>query len=79
MTATDTSFIEVDDIDVEIAIAEAIAVMNPRMVYTDKGEPVLAYLKKHGWKVMEEKSAKVDRDNCLKQLKLASGNGGGVL
>lgn len=47
--------VAVDDIDVEIAIAEAIAVLPPRMVYHDKGEPVLAYLKKHGWVVMQEK------------------------
>ena len=63
----DKLYVEVEDIDVEIAIAEAIAIMNPRMVYTDKGEPVLAYLKKHGWKVMEPSAAKKERDEWLKQ------------
>lgn len=67
MTKPDTSTVEVDDIDVEIAIAEAIAVLPPRTVYDEKGVPILAYLKKHGWKVMEPSSAKKERDDWLKQ------------
>lgn len=67
MTSTDTSYVEVDDLDVEIAIAEAIQLLPPRTCYEDKGTPVLAYLKKMGWKVMEEKSAKAERDEWLKK------------
>ncbi len=57
--------VEVDDIDVEIAIAEAIQLMPPRTTYEEKGVPVLAYLKKYGWKIMEEKSTKDERDAIL--------------
>lgn len=61
------TFVEVEDIDVEIAIAEAIQLMPPKTTYEDKGTPVLAYLKKMGWKVMEYSSAKKERDEWLKQ------------
>lgn len=67
MNATDTSFVEVDDIDVEIAIAEAIQLMPPRTTYEEKGVPVLAYLKKMGWKVMEPNAAVKEREEWLKQ------------
>lgn len=46
-------FRPVDDTDVEIAIAEAIAVMSPDTEYTEKGAPVLKHLKSLGYKVIE--------------------------
>lgn len=44
---------EVPDIDVEIAIAEAIQLIPARTTYEDKGSPVLHYLKKHGYRVFK--------------------------
>lgn len=47
---------EVDDLDVEIAIAEAIQLIPNGTTYEEKGTPVLAYLKKHGWKIVDAQS-----------------------
>ena len=47
------AYVQVEDIDVEIAIAEAIQLMPPRITYEEKGVPILDYLKKHGWSVMQ--------------------------
>jgi hypothetical protein len=47
-----------EDIDVEIAIAEAVQLMPPRTTYEEKGVPILKYLKKHGYVVMHADKAK---------------------
>ena len=49
-------WVPVPDEDVEVAIAEAIAVMEPKTDYCEKGVPVLKDLKKYGWRVMQEKN-----------------------
>ena len=59
---------------VEIAIAEAIALMPVRTCYEDKGTPVLAYLKKMGWHIVEEKSVKDERDKWLAEHTTQSDN-----
>lgn len=46
--------VEVPDEDVEIAIAEAIAVMPSRTDYCEKGIPILKDLKKRGYVVMQK-------------------------
>jgi hypothetical protein len=48
-------WVSVADIDVEVAIAEAIAVMDSKTDYCETGVPVLKYLKHHGWVVMQSK------------------------
>jgi hypothetical protein len=57
----DTSWVPVADEDVEVAIAEAIAVIEPRTDYCEKGIPILADLKKYGWSVMQRNSIEVEK------------------
>lgn len=49
--ATKRESVAVEDIDVEIAIAEAIQLIPNGTTYEDKGTPVLQYLKKCGFKI----------------------------
>jgi hypothetical protein len=51
----EAELVAVEDIDVEVAIAEAIAVMDSKTDYCETGVPVLKYLKHHGWVVMQSK------------------------
>ena len=48
-----SGWIPVDNIDVEIAIAEAIQLIPNNMTYEEKGVPILKYLEKLGYRVMQ--------------------------
>jgi hypothetical protein len=52
----EAGWVPVDDMDIEIAIVEAIQPMSPKTAYEEKGIPVLAYLKQHGYIVMQSKA-----------------------
>ena len=51
--APEQDIVEVPDIDVEIAIAEAIQLLPRDHAYEDKGVPVLRYLKNLGYRVTQ--------------------------
>jgi hypothetical protein len=64
-TERESGWVPVDDEEVEVAIAEAIAATDPKTDYCETGVPVLKYLKQHGWTVMQSKR---DADAITKAL-----------
>jgi hypothetical protein len=53
LRAPERESIDVADIDAEIAIAEAIQLMPRDTAYEDKGEPVLKYLNRLGYRIVD--------------------------
>lgn len=55
----------VPDIDVEIAIAEALQLIPRATTYEDKGNPVLHYLKKQGYRIFKSSEIQGEKPEFL--------------
>ncbi len=54
VNAPKREYVEVPDEDVEVAIAEAIALIPKKTDYCETGIPVLKELKKYGWRIIKD-------------------------